>query len=73
MIQANTESGRSMYDNMKLHCAVVIAVPEQLKPIAKEVFTYELAEILKTMDKIDPDIIIDAMKILTEEVKNEQN
>ena len=73
MILANTEIGRSMYDNMALHGSVLINVPEQLKPITKEVLTHELFEILKTIDKVDPDIIIDAQKMLIEHVQNEVN
>ena len=73
MILANTEIGRSMYDNMALHGSVLINVPEQLKPITKEVLTHELFEILKTIDKADPDIIIDAQKMLIEHVQNEVN
>ena len=33
----------------------------------------ELAEILKSLDQIDPDIIIDAQKMLIEHVQNEEN
>ena len=73
MINANTEIGRSMYDNMQLHGNVIISVPDKLKPLSKMVLTHELGEILKTLDKIDPDIITNAMKILIEEVQNEQN
>lgn len=77
MIQVNTELGRSMYDNMKLHGAVLINVPEQLKPIANIVLTHELYEILKAIDKIDPEIIIHAQQMLIDdvrkEVKDEQN
>lgn len=60
MIKANTEIRRSVYDDMKLHGSVLIDVPKQLKPVSKMVLTYELSEILKSLDKIDPDIIIDA-------------
>ena len=73
MIKANTEIRRSVYDDMKLHGSVLIDVPKQLKPMAKTVLTYELGEILKTLDKIDHDIITEAMKILIKEVQNEQN
>jgi hypothetical protein len=71
MIQANTEIGRSMYDNMALHGSVLINVPEQLKPITKVVLTRELFEILKTIDKIDPDIILNAQEMLIEKVRKE--
>ena len=71
MINANTEIGRSMYDAMQLDGNVIIAVPDKLKPLSKEVLTQELGEILKALDKIDPDIIIDAQKMLIEYVQNE--
>lgn len=77
MIKASTEIGRSMYDNMALHGSVLINVPEQLKPITKLVLTRELYEIFRAIDKIDPDIIINAQQMLIEtvrqEVQNEQN
>lgn len=77
MIQANTEIGRSMYDKMSLHGSVVINVPEQLKPMTKVVLTRELYEIFRAIDKIDPDIIINAQQMLIDtvrqEVENEQN
>lgn len=73
MINVNTEIGRSMYDNMQLHVNVIISIQDKLKPLSKMVLTYELCEILKALDKIDPDIITNAMKILIEDVQNEQN
>ena len=73
MIKANTIMKSSIDGNMKLDGSVLIDVPKQLKPVSKMVLTYELAEILKSLDKIDPDIITDAMKLLIEEVQNEQN
>ncbi len=77
MIQANTEIGRSMYDDRALHGSVLINVPEQLKPISDLVLTHELYEIFRAIDKIDPDIIINAQQMLIDdvrkEVKDEQN
>jgi hypothetical protein len=73
MIKANTVMKSSTNGNMKLDGSVLIDVPKQLKPAAKMVLTHELAEILKAMDKIDPDINTDALKILIEEVQNEQD
>lgn len=73
MIKANTVMKSSTNGNMKLDGSVLIDVPKQLKPVAKMVLTHELAEILKSMDRIDPDINTDALKILIEEVQNEQN
>ncbi len=73
MIKANTVMKSSIDGNMKLDGSVMIDVPKQLQPAAKMILTHELAEILKSLDKIDPDINTDALKILIEEVQNEQN
>ena len=73
MIKANTVMKSSTNGNMKLDGSVLIDVPKQLKPVAKMVLTHELAEILKSMGRIDPDINTDALKILIEELQNEQN
>lgn len=73
MIKANTVLKSSIDGNMKLDGSVLIDVPKQLKPVAKMILTQELYEILKSLDQIDPDIITEAMKILIQEVQNEQN
>lgn len=70
MIQANTEIGSGMY-------SVIIEVPEQLKPITYIVLTHELYQIFKVIDKINPDIIANAMQMITDDLRkegrNEQN
>lgn len=73
MIKANTVMKSSTNGNMKLDGSVLIEVPKQLKPVAKMALTHELAEILKSLDKIDPDIIIVAQKMLIEYAQNEVN
>lgn len=73
MIKANTVMKSSTNGKMSLQGSVLIDVPKQLKPAAKMILTHELGEILKSLDQIDPDIITEAMKILIEEVQNEQN
>lgn len=73
MIKANTVMKSSANGNMRLDGSVLIDVPNQLKPAAKMILTHELAEILKSLDQIDPDIIIDAQKMLIEHVQNEVN
>lgn len=73
MIKANTVIKNSTNGDMRLEGSVLIDVPKQLKPAAKMILTHELGEILKSMDRIDPDIITDGFKILIEEVQNEQN
>lgn len=73
MIKANTVLKRITNGEMKIDGSVLIDVPKQLKPVAKMVLTQELAEILKSLDQIDSDIITEAMKILIQEVQNEQN
>lgn len=73
MIKANTVMKSSTNGKMSLQGSVLIDVPKQLQPAAKMILTHELGEILKSLDHIDSDIITDAMKILIEEVQNEQN
>lgn len=73
MIKANTVLKSSTNGAMKLDGSVMIGVPKQLKPVSKMVLTHELAEILKSLDQIDPDIIIDAQKMLIKYVQNEVN
>lgn len=73
MIKVNTVMKSSTNGKMSLQGSVLIDVPKQLQPAAKMILTHELGEILKSLDQIDPDIITDAMKILIEEVQNEQN
>ena len=73
MIKANTQIIRSTNDEKRLQGSVMIDVPKQLKPVAKIVLTQELGHILKGLNDIDPEIILDALKIYMEEVKNEQN
>ena len=73
MIKANTLMKSSTDGNMRLQGSVLIGVPKQLQPAAKMILTHELGEILKSLDHIDSDIITEAMKILIEEVQNEQN
>lgn len=73
MIKANTIMKSNTDGNMRLQGRVLIDVPKQLKSAAKMILTHELAEILKSLDQIDPDIIIDAQKMLIEHVQNEVN
>lgn len=73
MIKASTEIIHSIKDETEMQVRVLFEVPKQLKPVAKIVLTHELAEILNSMDKFDPDIIVDAMRLLIEEIQNEQN
>ncbi len=71
MIKANTLVISSTKNEKRVQGQVLIDVPKQLKPVAKTVLTQELFEIFKSLDEIDPDIIIDAQKMLIEYVQNE--
>ena len=71
MIKVNTQIIRSTNDEKRLQGSVMIDVPKQLKSVAKIVLTQELCQILKGLNDIDPEIILDALEIYMEEVKND--
>lgn len=73
MIKANTVMKSSIDGSMKLEGSVMIDVPKQLKPVAQIVLTQELYQILSSLNKIDPEIILHAMETYMEEIQNEQN
>ena len=73
MIKANTILKSSTDGMRKLEGSVMIAVPKQLKPVGNIVLTQELYQILSSLNKIDPEIILHAMETYMEEVQNEQN
>lgn len=70
MIKANTVMKSCTNGAMKLDGSVLIDVPKQLKPLAKIVLTQELYQILSSLDKIDPEIILDALSPYMEDVQN---
>ena len=73
MIKANTVMKVVQNGNMKLEGRVQIDVPKQLKVVGNMVLTQELYQILSSLNKIDPEIILRAMETYMEEVQNEQN
>ena len=70
MIKVNTQIIHSTNDEKRLKGSVMIDAP---KPVAKIVLTQELGQILKSLHKIDPEIILDALEIYKEELEHEQN
>lgn len=72
MIKANTLI-KGIDSAMKLEGRVLIDVPKQLKGVGDIVLTQELYQILKSLNNIDPEIILHAMERYMEDMKNEQN
>ena len=58
-------------DDVKIKGEVHVEVHEKLMPYAKDVLTNELYSILKAIDRIDPDIILNAQEMLIEKVRKE--
>ena len=55
--------------NIKIH--VVTSINDNLKDIADEVLRSELVAIFKQLYKIDPEILLDALEIYREGLKND--
>lgn len=55
--------------NIEIH--VVTSINEDLKDIADEVLRSELVAIFKQLHKIDPEILLDALEVYEEGLKND--
>lgn len=73
MIKANTVIKTKIDGVTKLEGSVLIGVPKQLELVGNTVLTQELYQILSSLNKINPEIILHAMERYMEEVQNEQN
>ena len=73
MIKANTIITSKIDGATALEGSVLIDVPKQLKAVGDIVLTQELYQILSSLNKIDPEIILHAMERYMEDVQNEQN
>lgn len=70
MIRAESmKDYRVKSDAVQIRCNVKIGVPDNLLPIAEEVFIAELVAIFKQLDKINPEILLDALEIYREGLK----
>lgn len=69
MIKANTLL-KGIDSAMKLEGRVLIDVPKQLKGVGDIVLTQELYQILKSLNNIDPEIILHAMERYMEDMQN---
>lgn len=71
MIKAESYTVKARADRRNLKIHVVTSINEDLKDIGKEVLTSELVAIFKQLHNIDPEILLDAMEIYTEDLKND--
>ena len=55
----------------KIKCKVETSIPDDLGSVAEEVFTAELVSIFKQLERIDPEILLDALEVYKEELKND--
>ena len=70
MIKAESiKDKRPMSDGFRIKCEVKIGMPDNLIPVAEEVFTAELVAIFKQLERIDPEILLDALEAYREELK----
>lgn len=70
MIKAESiKDTRLKSDTVRIRCNVETRMPNNLIPIAEEVFVAELVAIFKQLAKIDPNIILDAMEAYKEELR----
>lgn len=55
--------------DFKIH--VETSINEDLKDLAEEVLTFELVAIFKQLHTIDPEILLDALEVYQEVLKND--
>lgn len=60
-----------MSDGYRIKCSVEIGIPDNLFPVAEEVYIAELVAIFKQLYKINPYIILDALEAFKEELRND--
>jgi hypothetical protein len=73
MIKAESrlvKASRAGRRNIEIH--VVTSINENLKDIADEVLRSELVAIFKQLYKIDPEILLDALKVYEEGFENDK-
>lgn len=71
MIKAESYTVKARANKRDLKIHVVTFINEDLKDIAAEVLTSELVAIFKQLHTIDPEILLDALEIYTEGLKND--
>lgn len=69
MIKAESiKDKRPMSDGYRIRCSVEIGMSENLRLVAEEVFTAELVAIFKQLERINPEILLDALEAYKEEI-----
>lgn len=63
------KDNRFKSDAVKIRCNVKISMPDNLMPIAEEVYIAELVTIFKQLERIDPEILLVALEDYMEELK----
>ena len=71
MIKVESYVIKTRADRKDLRVKVVTSINDDLKDIGEEVFKVELASIFKQLDTINPEILLDALEIYTEGLKND--
>ena len=71
MIKAESYIVKSRADIKDIEIKVVTAINDDLKYIGKEILTSELVSIFKQLHTIDPEILLDALEIYTEDLNND--
>lgn len=56
----------------KLSIRVDTSITYDMEDLGVRVFKAELVSIFKQLDSIDPDILLDALEIYTEEIRNDK-
>ena len=56
----------------KISIRVVTSITDDMADLGVRVFKAELVSIFKQLDTIDPDILMDALEIYTEDIKNDK-
>lgn len=70
MIKAESiKDKRPMSDGYRIKCKVEIGIPDNLSSVSGDVFIAELVSIFKQLERIDPEILLDALEVYTEELK----
>lgn len=71
MIKAESFIVKARADRRDLKIHVVTSINEDLKDLAEEVLISELVAIFKQLDTIDPGILLNALEIYEEGLKND--
>lgn len=71
MIKAESYAIKTRADRTNFRVKVVTSINDDLKDIGEEVLKVELVSIFKQLDTINPEILLDALEIYTEGLKND--